>query len=229
MTMHDFGPFRLDAKNEILFLGSEPMPLGRPDRPGAVVEDLGVMRGVPGMTVLVPADAPSAQSAVEAVAARTGPAYVRLTRELLPTVTHGPLQIGRAAVLREGGDVTVAAVGAMVVRSLELAAELSKVGVSARVLDLGSVKPFDAPAVLRAARETGALLVAEEHSVTTGVGSLVATVTAENVPVPVRRVGLADVFEGTEGPGAAPGALALSLSRMMDEAWELLRLRGKVE
>lgn len=207
----------------------EGVPVGAAEGPSPLVEDIGVARGIPGLTVAVPADGPSAEAAVRAVAATEGPAYLRLTRAPLPTVTHEPFRLGHAPVVRDGADLGVLAVGAMVARALELAAELAKVGVSARVLDLASVKPFDLGAVLRAARDTGALLVAEEHSVATGIGSLVAAATAENHPVPVRRVGLPDVL-GTPTPnGETSVGLALSLGRMTEEAWELLRVRGKVE
>jgi transketolase len=181
------------------------------------------------MTVIVPADAPTTRAATFAVAERDGPAYVRLTRENLPTVTDGSFQIGKAAELRSGSDLTIVAVGALVARALEVAEELAKVGVSTRVLDFASVKPFDEPALLRAARETGALLVLEEHSVLTGVGALVASTTSENYPVPVRRVGVPDVFGESGEPWALLDRYGMSKERIRNEAWELLRLRGKVQ
>jgi len=194
-----------------------------------IVEDIGLMRGLPGMTVIVPADAPTSRAATFAVAERDGPAYVRLTRENLPTVTDGTFAIGRAAELRAGTDLTIVAVGALVARGLEVAAELAQVGVSTRVLDFASVKPFDEPALLRAARDTGAILVLEEHTVLTGVGALVAATTSENYPVPVRRVGVPDVFGESGEPWALLDRYGMSRERIRDEAWELLRLRGKVQ
>jgi len=194
-----------------------------------MLEDIGLMRGLPGMTVVVPADAPSARAAVFAIAAQGGPAYLRLSLEELPTVSDGSFQIGRAAELRAGSDLTIIAVGALVARGLEVAEELAQVGVSVRVLDLASVKPFDQPTVLRAARETGALLVLEEHTVTTGVGAMVAAATSENYPVPVRRVGVPDVFVDSAEPGAILDRFGMSNERTRDEAWELLKLRGKVQ
>lgn len=194
-----------------------------------IVEDIGLMRGLPGMTVIVPADAPTTRTAVRAVAARDGPAYVRLTRENLPTVTDGTFRLGVAAELRSGSDLTIVAVGALVARALEVAEELAGVGVSVRVLDFASVKPFDEPALLKAARETGAILVLEEHSVLTGVGALVASTTSEDYPVPVRRVGVPDVFGESGEPWALLDRYGLSVERIRDEAWELLRERGKVQ
>ncbi len=194
-----------------------------------IVEDIGLMRGLPGMTVIVPADAPSTRSATRAAAAREGPVYVRLPRENLPVVTDGTFQVGKAAELRTGSDLTIVAVGALVARGLEVAEELAKVGLSVRVLDFASVKPFDEPALLRAARETGALLVLEEHSVLTGVGALVASTVSENYPVPVRRIGVPDVFGESGDPWALLDRFGMSRERIRDEAWELLRLRGKVQ
>ncbi len=193
-----------------------------------MLEDLGLMRGLPGMTVAAPADAPSARSATLALAERPGPAYLRLSSVPLPTVTDGAFEVGRATELRGGSDLTIVAVGALVHRALAAADDLARIGLSARVLDLASVKPFDEPAILRAARDTGAILVLEEHTVLTGVGALVAATTAENEPVPVRRVGVPDVF-GESGSGDELwDHRGLSVDRIRDEAWELLKSRGKV-
>jgi transketolase len=194
-----------------------------------MVEDIGLMRGLPGMTVIVPADAPTARAATFAVHDRVGPAYVRLTRENLPTVTDGSFTIGKASELRAGNDLTIVAVGAMVARALEVAEELGAVGISTRVLDFASVKPFDEPALLRAARDTGAILVLEEHTVLTGVGALVAATTGENYPVPVRRVGVPDVFGESGDPWALLDRYGMSKERIRDEAWELLKMRGKAQ
>lgn len=213
------------ANVKILAAHTGALATGAPTLPG-VHEDIGLMRGVPGLIVAVPADAPTAANVVRCVGGLAGPAYVRLSRAVLPTVTDGSFRLARATTLRDGADLGIVAVGAMVAPALSVAEELSRVGVSARVLDLACVKPFDEPALLRAARDTGALLVAEEHSVTTGVGSLVAAVTAENYPVPVRRVGIPDVLDADASPR---GPFPLSRERLADEAFELLRLRGKVE
>jgi transketolase len=192
-------------------------------------EDIGLMRALPGMTVVVPADAPTTRAATRAVAARPGPAYLRLAAGALPSVTEGSFAVGKATELRAGTDLTIVALGAFVARALALAAELGQVGVSVRVLDFASVKPFDEPALLRAARDTGAILVLEEHSVLTGVGALVAATTSENNPVPVRRVGMPDLLGEVGEPEALRDRYGMSTERIRDEAWELLRLRGKVQ
>jgi transketolase len=194
-----------------------------------IVEDIGLMRGLPGMTVIVPADAPTTRAAVRAIVGFQGPAYVRLTRENLPTVTDGGFQIGKAAVLRDGSDLTIVAVGSLLARGLEVAEELARVGVSTRVLDFASIKPFDEKALLRAARETGAILTIEEHSVLTGLGALVASATAEEYPVPVRRVGVPDVFGESGDPWTLVDRYGMSKERCLEEAWTLLKARGKVQ
>lgn len=190
------------------------------------VEDLGLMRGVPGMVVTVPADAPTLRTAVQALADIDGPAYLRVAEGSHPTVTDGSFRLGTANTVRDGSDLTVVCAGPTLGVVVRLAEGLKGVGVSVRVLDLASVKPIDAPSLLRAARETGAILVIEEHTVETGLGELVAATVAENLPVPVRRIGLPDLFELPSGGPTPSGG---PIDRMRDEAWELLRLRGKVQ
>lgn len=193
-----------------------------------MLEDIALMRGLPGMTVIVPADAPTTRAATFAIARFQGPAYVRLTRENLPTVTDGAFAIGRAQELRAGSDLTIVAIGAMVARGLAVAEELHRVGVECRVLDFASIKPFDQKALLKAARETGAILTMEEHTALTGLGALVAETTSESYPVPVRRIGVPDVFGESGDPWVLLDRYGLSQARALEEAWELLRMRGKV-
>ncbi|MCI4366516.1 MAG: transketolase family protein [Thermoplasmata archaeon] len=193
-----------------------------------MLEDIALMRSLPGMTVIVPSDGPTTRAATRAVTRFDGPAYIRLTRETLPIVTDGSFALGKAPELRAGSDLTLVAVGAHVARALEVAEELHQVGVEARVLDFASIKPFDAPALLKAARETGAILTLEEHSVLTGLGALVASTTSENYPVPVRRIGVPDLFGESGDPWALMDRYGLSKERALEEAWELLRQRGKV-
>jgi transketolase len=194
-----------------------------------LTEDIGLMRGLPGMTVVVPADGPTTASATRVVGGFSGPAYLRLAEGSLPVVTDGAFQVGRAATLREGGDLTVIAVGALVARALTVAEELARVGVSVRVLDFASLKPFDEKALLRAARETGAILTMEEHSVLTGLGALVASATAEEYPVPVRRIGVPDLVGEAGDRSALLDRYGMTVERCLEEAWTLLRARGKVQ
>ncbi|TDB38812.1 MAG: transketolase family protein [Actinobacteria bacterium] len=165
-----------------------------------MLEDLALMRVLPGMRVLVPADARAAASAIRVAAATPGPFYVRLGRAAVPLVYDEgfEFELGRAYVLREGTDVTLAACGVMVERALAAAELLAAEGVSAEVLDVATIKPIDADTVVASVARTGAVVTCEEHSIIGGLGSAVAEVIGEQRPVPLRRVGVRDVF-GTSG------------------------------
>ncbi len=160
------------------------------------VEDLAIMRALPNMTVLCPADGPETAAAIRAVAAFQGPVYMRLGRSKVPVVfTDGcDFAIGRGATLRQGTDLTFITTGLMTAQALDAAKILQEEGIGARVVHLGSIKPLDVDLVIKAARETGAVVTAEEHSVVGGLGGAVCEVLAEGHPVPVERVGLRDVF-----------------------------------
>ncbi len=166
------------------------------------LEDLALARSLANMTVIVPADAVETAKAIWAVAAWDGPVYVRLGRMNLP-VLYGDdygFEIGRASRLRDGRDLTIIACGVMVAEALEAADALATEGISARVLNLATVKPVDVEAVVAAARETGAIVTAEEHNILAGVGSAVAEVVVEHHPVPMQRVGVRDVFGQSGSP-----------------------------
>jgi transketolase len=166
------------------------------------VEDLAIMRALPNMTVLCPADGPETSAAIRAAAAMQGPVYVRLGRAKVPVIFPGgcAFTVGRGATLREGRDLTFITTGLMSAMALDAARILEAEKISARVIHLGSIKPLDVELVLRAARETGAVVTAEEHSVIGGLGGAVCEALAEGFPVPVERVGLRDVF-GQSGTG----------------------------
>jgi len=165
-----------------------------------MVEDIALMRVLPNMTVLVPADFTSACACVRLAADVPGPVYLRLGRPAVPVLYDEDFEfaVGRAYVLREGNDVTLAACGVMVARALEAADLLAADGISAEVIDVMSLKPLDASTILGSARKTGAVVACEEHSIIGGLGSAVATLLATEYPVPVELVGVRDVF-GTSG------------------------------
>jgi transketolase len=168
-----------------------------------MIEDLALTRVLPGMRVLVPADYNAACAAIRLAAQTPGPFYVRLGRVGAPQVHPDgfELELGRAYVLREGTDVTLAACGFMVSEALAAADLLAAEGISAEVIDVASIKPLDAETIIASARKTGAVVTAEEHSVIGGLGSAVAEVLAENAPAKMARVGVKDVF-GTSGEPA---------------------------
>lgn len=162
------------------------------------LEDLALMSAIPGMLVLNPCDGNEMRQAVLALIEYVGPAYMRLGRMAVENVTDSvegyKFEIGRAAKLREGGDVTICATGLMVQRALAAAEALEAEGVSARVLDFHTVKPIDKEALDAAAKETGCIVTTEEHSVMGGLGSAIAAYIAETNPVPVVRHGVYDEF-----------------------------------
>jgi transketolase len=166
------------------------------------LEDIAVMRAIPAITVIVPADAVETRKAVEAAAWYDGPVYIRLTREKLPVIYPDEklFRIGVGSVVREGGDVTLAGIGLMLHSCLEAAAALAAQGIAARVIDLATVKPIDEELVARCARETGALCTAEEHSVVGGLGDAVGEVLLRRHPVPLERIGVKDSFGRSGDP-----------------------------
>ncbi len=159
-------------------------------------EDVALMRMIPGMTVVVPCDGPEAYRATAAVAAHPGPVYLRLGRIPTPVVTSESDEfiIGRANTLREGRDIAIVANGLMVPASLEAADVLSRDGIEARVINMHTVKPLDGEILALAARECGAVVTAEEHSILGGLGGAVAEFLSGEFPVPVERVGIKDTF-----------------------------------
>jgi transketolase len=165
-----------------------------------MIEDLALMRVLPGMRVLVPADFNAAKAAIRCAATNSGPFYVRLGRATLPEVYPDGTEweLGRANVLRRGSDVTLAACGVMVAEALAAAELLAADGIEAEVIDVATVKPIDVDTIAESAKKTGAVVSCEEHSIIGGLGSAVAEVLGENAPVPLKRVGVNDVF-GTSG------------------------------
>ena len=160
------------------------------------IEDIALATSFPNFTVLVPADAPSTQAATRAMFQHIGPVYLRTGRPKTPLIyTDGmPFEIGKANQLRNGKDVTIIACGLMVAAALEAAQALSQQGIEARVLDMHTIKPLDEAAVEQAARETGAIVTAEEHLLEGGLGAAVARVVAERQPAPNQFVGIRDRY-----------------------------------
>jgi transketolase len=166
------------------------------------IEDVGLACSLPNFTVVVPADEPSTHKAVEALSAIKTPAYLRAGRPNVPIIYADgfTFKLGKANRLRDGKDVTLIACGLMVAAALEAAEKLAGQGVQARVLDMHTVKPLDDEAVLAAARETGRIVVAEEHLMHGGLGSAVALSAARQHPVPMRFVNLGDIFAESGTP-----------------------------
>ncbi|MGC8570322.1 MAG: transketolase C-terminal domain-containing protein [Caldivirga sp.] len=154
-------------------------------------EDISLMRTLPNMTIVVPADPNEANKAVLALLEHQGPAYIRIGRDYGPRVTNGDeFKVGKASVLRDGDDVAIIGAGPVLWDALMAAEELGKMGISTMVINLSTIKPIDADTVIKAAKRTGAVLTIEEHSTFGGVGSAVAEVLAQNYPVPIRMIGV---------------------------------------
>lgn len=166
-------------------------------------EDIALMREIPGMVIINPADDVEAQAAVRAAAEYVGPVYLRFGRLATPVFNdeNYNFQIGKGVTLRSGTDVTIVATGIVVYEAVIAAEELAKQGISVRVINIHTIKPIDKELLLAAARETGAIVTAEEHSIIGGLGSAVLEAIAEECPVPVVRIGVKDVF-GHSGKGA---------------------------
>ncbi len=164
-------------------------------------EDIALMRTIPGMTIINPADDIEARLAVMAAAEMDGPVYMRFGRLAVPRIfdENYKFEIGKGVYLKDGKDVTIIATGLMVERALQAAEKLAEEGIDAAVINMATIKPIDRDIIVDAAKKTGAIVTAEEHSVIGGLGEAVAGVVAETTPVPVLRVGVEDTF-GKSGP-----------------------------
>ena len=190
------------------------------------LEDVSLMRSIPGMVVLVPADACETAKAVRAAADYDGPVYIRVGRPktCLVTTLQTSFEIGKAIELKAGKDLYICACGIMVEKSLAAAEILASEGIDAGVLNIHSIKPIDKEKIIAAAQKTGRIVVAEEHSVIGGLGSAVSEVLGENFPVPIKRVGVQDVFGESGDPdllmkhfGLDPGNIAKEARILMKE------------
>ena len=161
-----------------------------------MLEDIALMCSLPNMTVIVPCDALETKKAVMSVVDYSGPTYIRLGRSDVPTITKEktPFKIGKAIVMKDGKDITLIGTGIMVSRCLLAAEKLEKENIDASVINMSTIKPVDEKTIIKYAKETGAIVTAEEHNIIGGLGSTVSSVLSENVPVPMKRIGIPDVF-----------------------------------
>ncbi len=165
-------------------------------------EDIALMRTIPGMTVINPADDVEAKAAVLAMADHVGPVYMRFGRLAAPIFNDAStykFELGKGVQLKDGKDITIIATGLMVAEAIEAGKALAEQGIDARVINIHTIKPIDRDIIIKAAKETGKIITVEEHSVIGGLGSAVADVVTEECPVPVIKIGVKDVF-GHSGP-----------------------------
>ena len=168
-------------------------------------EDIALMRTIPGMVILNPADDVEAKACVKAAYEYNGPVYLRFGRLAVPVINDRPdykFELGKGVVLREGKDVTIVATGLCVSSAVEAAVKLAADGIDAKIINIHTIKPLDEELIVAAAKETGKVVTVEEHSVIGGLGSAVCDALAEKCPVPVKKIGVQDVF-GESGPAAA--------------------------
>jgi transketolase len=189
------------------------------------LEDIALMRTLPHMCVLVPADGIEAYKAVKAAAEHEGPCYVRLGRGDVPMVTtmDSPFTIGKATILREGTDVTLVSCGQMVSVCMDAAEELQKSGISAEVVNMSTIKPLDENTLLRSVKKTGCVVTAEEHSIKSGLGSAVGTALGEHYPAPMKRVGTPDCFGESGESDDLMRRYGLTAEKVVASAEEVIR------
>lgn len=189
------------------------------------VEDIAIMRAIPRMKVIVPADAVSTKGSILAIASIPGPFYVRLTRSSTPVVYEGGFdyKLGAANVLRDGADVALFACGIMVPEAIKAAEELHSKGVSAAVADLHTIKPIDSDTIAKLAQKCGRVVTAEEHNIMGGMGSAVAEVLGEQRPTPMRRVGVMDTFGESGEAGELLRKYGLTAANIEQAALDLIK------
>ncbi|QNB46294.1 transketolase family protein [Thermanaerosceptrum fracticalcis] len=188
------------------------------------LEEIALMRVLPGMTLIIPADAVEAKKATIAAAGINGPCYLRFAREATPVFTReeDPFVIGKANTLREGSDVTIIACGPILYEALLAGERLQEKGIEARVINMHTVKPLDEEAILKAASETGAIVTAEEHQIIGGLGGAVAEVLVKHKPVPVEMVGINDTFGESGTPEELAEKYGLTARDIMQAAERVL-------
>lgn len=192
-----------------------------------MLEDIGLMRIMPGMVVLCPGDSLEAEKATIAMAAHESACYLRLARDKTPifSTPDSPFEIGRAYVLREGSDVSLVGTGTMTYELLVAAEDLAGQGISAEVVHVPTVKPLDTETLLASARKTGCVVTAEEGQVAGGLGGAVAELLGEHAPMPVKRLGVQDRYGETGGPRELLEAFELTGEHLARKAAEFLRTR----
>ena len=185
------------------------------------LEDIGIMRTLPGMTIINPADAVESRAAVQAAIEHDGPVYMRFGRLAVPTIFDKEtykFEIGKGIVLSEGTDVSIIATGLLVPEAIKAGEMLKEKGISAEVINIHTIKPIDVELITKTAKKTGAVVTAEEHNIIGGLGSAVAEVLVENAPVPMERIGTRDVFGKSGKPAPLLKKFGLTAEDIVEKA-----------
>ncbi len=192
------------------------------------VEDIAIMRAIPHMVVISPCDGVSTYQAVKAAIEYNGPVYLRLGRLAVPIVydeNDFKFEIGKGVTISDGNDVTIIATGLMVQEAMAARETLEKEGINARIIDIHTIKPIDKDIIIKAAKETGAIVTAEEHNVLGGLGSAVAEVVVENCPVPMKIVGIQDMFGKSGKPDALMKEYGLTAENIVEKVKHVMELK----
>lgn len=193
------------------------------------IEDLSLMRTIPGMTVICPCDANETKLAVQALIEHKGPCYLRLGRSAVDNMTielpKYQFEIGKGSILKEGTDITIIATGLMVQLAYRAAAQLEAQAITARVIDMHTIKPLDKDLILESAHLTGAIVTAEEHNVIGGLGAAVSETVCETFPVPVVKVGVEDVFGHSGTPEALMQRYGLTVEKIIEKVNKALSMK----
>ncbi|MDX2128781.1 MAG: transketolase family protein [Chloroherpetonaceae bacterium] len=212
-------------KNVKICASHAGLTLGEDGATHQILEDIGLMRSLPHMTVVVPADFSETKRATAAIHKFHGPVYFRFGRPSIPDFTPDsiPFEIGKSITLKEGNDVTIIACGVMVWRALQAAYLLEDKGVSARVINMHTIKPLDTNAVLAAASETGAIVTAEEHQINTGLGDLIANFCSRYKPIPIEMIAVEDKFGESGTANQLLEKYGLTAERIVEKALKALQ------
>ncbi len=191
------------------------------------IEDLAIMRSLPNMVVMSPSDAVQTRFAVKAAIEHNGPVYLRLGRLGVPVIYEDDykFEFGKGAIISEGNDVTIIATGLMVHTAIEAKNLLAEQGISARVIDIHTIKPIDKDIIIKAAKETGAIVTAEEHNIIGGLGSAVAEVLVQNYPAPLKMVGIEDKFGKSGKPDKLMEMYGLTAANIIEKVKEAMAMK----
>jgi transketolase len=193
------------------------------------IEDIGIMRVIPNMVVISPADTIEAKKATIAMAKNKKPSYMRLSREKVPVITteNTPFEIGKAIVCTDGKDAAIIACGTMVHRALLAAKKLQESNISVRVINCHTIKPLDKKTILEAAEDCEAIVTVEEHQIHNGLGSAVAEIVSQNFPVPMKIIGVEDHFGESGEPNELLEKFGLTAENIVKAVIQVIRMKGK--
>lgn len=211
-------------KNVKICASHAGLTLGEDGATHQVLEDIGMMKMLPGMTVINPCDYNQTKAATIAIAKHKGPVYLRFGRPKVPIFIpeDQPFEIGKALPLTEGNDVTIFATGHLVWKALEAGKELEKEGISAEVINIHTIKPIDAKAIIKSAKKTGAVVSAEEHQIAGGLGESIAQILATNLPTPMEFVAVNDSFGESATPDELMTKYGLDTSNIIEAAKKVI-------